>query len=161
MAKTGTSPLRSRRASSKLPLALNHSIESAAGEEESFEVSSTSKRVKGNDGAARPAPLASKSPSLSPVPSSSPSPPPEESKPALPTLPELLKLPQPQPDPQPEVTKQTSTALDTCPVCYNVPEEQRKRNSTSAKEEWVACEQCEQWFHWQVILSKRSSTMVI
>lgn len=151
MAKTGTSPLRSRRASSKLPLALNHSIESAEGEEESFEVSSTSKRVKGNDGAARPAPLASKSPSLSPVPSSSPSPPPEESKPALPTL----------PDPQPEVTKQASTALDTCPVCYNVPEEQRKRNSTSAKEEWVACEQCEQWFHWQVILSKRSSTMLI
>lgn len=131
MAKMGTSPLRSRRASSGVAALNNHSIESTEGEEESLEVASSSKKLKGNDGTARPAPLASKSPSLSPVPSSSPLPMEEELKPVVPAE-----------DSLPEVRAQ-----DICPICSNVPEVQRKRDSNS-EENWVACEQCEQWFHW-------------
>lgn len=137
MAKAATSPQRSRRASSGIPGPSNHSIESAEGEEESFEVTASSKKLKGNDGLARPAPPASKSPSLSPVPSSSPLSQPEELPPAGPVQQAAIQ--------QPEVVK----ALDICPVCYNVPEAQRKRDSTS-QENWVACEQCEQWYHWCV-----------
>lgn len=133
MAKSGTSLQRTRRTSSALAGLNNHSVDSAEGEGGSLEVPESSKRLKANDGSARPAPVPSHSPSpsLSPVPSSPLPLEEEESKPGT-----LVQ------DAQPEVK-----ALDICPVCHNVPEAQRKRISTS-QENWVACEQCEQWFHW-------------
>lgn len=114
----------------------------------------------------------STSPSLSPVTMSPSPPPPATSKLELVEinpLPEAVvnqAAPSPKAEAEEEATtvsmvveeedkqekqadkeEEQHTALDICPVCHNVPEEQRKRKSTS-KESWVACERCEQWFHW-------------
>jgi hypothetical protein len=119
---------------------LNHSLESVDGEDESLEVTSSNKKFKSTR-------LPSSSPELSPVPSTPPQQEPEELKPVV-----VVAAAAAQPEPEPAVEKQQQQrdpTLDICPICLNVPEEQRKRNSLS-QESWVACEQCEQWFHWWV-----------
>ena len=36
-----------------------------------------------------------------------------------------------------------------CPICAHIPPEQKRVKGARERDDWIACDQCTRWFHWQ------------